>query len=104
MSELQYAIENIIPAIQSGGASSGEIVFDALELMQEVKPRTAMSKLIEVFSPLADGTRHVHIREEYSQPTVVLTPFGDEKVKRIDGLGPVSRYVVSWFEVPEGLR
>ena len=101
MSELQYAIENIIPRIAAGEFTEGEIIFDALELMQDIKPRSPLSKLIEVFTPLADGTRYIHIREESDQPSVVIRPYGDEKVKRIDTPGPVARYIVTWFEVPK---
>lgn len=102
MSELQWTIDVIIPRIESGELESGEIVFDALDLLQEIKPRRGLSKLIEVFEPLASGMRHIHIREEYNQPSVVIVPNADEKVKRIPfPPGPVARYVVSWFEVPK---
>lgn len=98
MTELEYAIENILPGIESGLFVSGEIVFDALELSQSIKPRTPLSKLVDIFKPLAVGDRQVHIREESDQPTIVL---GSGKVKHLEHFGPVARYVVSWFDIPK---
>jgi hypothetical protein len=99
MSQLQYVTEMIVPRIESGEVESGEVVFDAVELWDEVKPHVAMTKLIEVFKPLAVGRRHIHIREESDTASVVIPPGTD--FKRISSR-PVSRYVVSWFNTPEG--
>lgn len=99
--QLEYVKENIIPRIASGELESGEIVFEALPLWEEVKPGRALSFLIEAFKPLCDGSRYVHIREDYDQSQTIITP--QQEVKRVEHR-PVSRYVVSWLDAPEAKR